>query len=178
MIAAFVLFLYLAAFPAQVARQGDPDAKPSPTAFHSPMILEVPFVAADRSTWGQGWQTPKEYLALGDYSVDGVALHGREMRGRRESGLAVRTVQKGDRAEVTIRVTAWNPPHNHDKAVSVYFEILNGTQSAGTAQLKNPIGVDDNGSPQSGSVTVSVPVDALKTNPITTLKLTVAAKDW
>ena len=166
----------------QVARQGDPEAKPIPTAFHSPMILEVPFIAADRSTWGKGWQAPPAYVELGKYTVDNVSIRGPRRGSGWESGLWVRsTLRSGNRLELEIGALATNPKNNHDKSVTLHFEFLNGTQSIGTAQL-GPIGAGDNGlSSPSRPMTIkitNISPEQLKTDPPTTLRLTVTARDY
>lgn len=176
----YALLALLLALAPQIVRQGDPDAKPIPTAFHSPMVIEVPLVAADRSTWGKGWQELPAYAKIGENTVDGVAIRGRSHKDTWDSGLSVRTVQEtADRVAITFRVKAFNPKRNHDKSVMVYFEFLNGDTSVGTSRLEEPIGARDTGiMTPPVTVTVVMPSAVLKSDPMTTVRLTVTAKDW
>jgi hypothetical protein len=178
------------AFRAQVVKQGDPDAKLSPTAFHSPMIIETVFAAVDRSLWSQAvqpsgrvetaWFEAPEYNALGKFTCDGIAFHGNFIDRKKEtwkSGLAMQArTQPGDQAEVTIRVSLFNPENNHDKSVTLFLEFLNGSDVAASTTM-GPLKVEDKGHGYDAQARMTLPISALKTEPPTKLRITMSAKD-
>ena len=70
------------AVPPQTVPQGEPQARPIPTAYRSPMIIETVFIAGDKGIWNKkGFHESAEYTALVDYTCDNVALHGYQRKG-------------------------------------------------------------------------------------------------
>ena len=147
----------------------------------SPMTLEAAFAAADRSLWGDGrtWFTTPEYHDLGEYSCDGVWLRAnyRKHLDAWDSGLQMtaRDVAHG-KVEVRVKVSITDPSHNHDKIVTVMLQIRNGEQVVQNAVI-GPISVEDNNNDVGKAVTLTLPADALKTDPMTRLRLTVTTQD-
>jgi hypothetical protein len=170
----------MATATAQVARQGDPDVKPIPTAFRSPMVLEVPFALADRSRWGNGWQAPPEYIELGKYSVDNVSIRGRKRGDSWAAGLRMQAHQRGGgTVDLEVALQVVNPKTNHDKSVTVFVDFLRDTTSLLTGTI-GPFGAEDHGLP--------TPIDSVRylrkglsgdlVASVTTLKLTIMTRDW
>ncbi len=83
-------------------------------------------------------------------------------------------LQPDNRAEVTIRVKLLNPRHNHDKSVTILMEVLNGTEVAASRKL-GPLDVEDKGHAFTSETRITVPLDALKTDPMTKLRITMTA---
>ncbi len=165
---------------AQTARQGDANANSTPTAFHSPMVLETVFVLADRAMWG-GTALVQEYNALGKYTCDGLALRGNTVNtvtGAWQSGLWMKARELANgKLEVSITVLVFNPKHNHDKKVTIFFEILDGDRVVATTTL-GPFEVEDKGHAQDGSTRFALPTDTLKNDPPMKLRITMTAKDY
>lgn len=167
---------------AQTATQGNLNTNPIPTAFHSPMVLETMFVAADRAMWGKkDWHTIPEYNALGKYTCDGLTLRGgiiNKKTGAWPSGLLMKAKElAGGNLEISIMVWVFNPEHNHDKAVTLFFEILDGDRVVGTTTL-GPLGVEDKGRPKGGSKKLVLPIEALKNDPRMKLRITMTTTDY
>ncbi len=161
-----------------------PEAPPAETSSltrHSPMALETVFAAADRSLWGDGrtWFSVKEYRDLGEYSCDGVWLraNNRKDGSAWDAGLQMtaRNTTEG-KVEVRIKASITNPPRNHDKIVAVMLQILNGEQVVENAVI-GPVVAEDNNNHVNKSVTLTLPADLLKTDPMTRLRLTVTTQD-
>jgi hypothetical protein len=165
---------------AQTAHQGDPNSGIGSTDFHSPMVLDTIFAPADRALWDKGgWFTVKEYQELGRFTCDGVSLRSDydRRKGTWDAGLemAVKPLDDG-KVRVKIRAIVYNPKHNHDKRVSLYFEIQNGDQRVETATMP-PIKAEDKNDDFDGEVSVVVSADALKTDPMTRLRITMTTVD-
>ena len=165
---------------AQTARQGDPNTRAASTEFHSPMILETVFAPAERSLWGKGgWFTVKEYFELGRFTCDGVSLRNDYSlrKGTWDTGLQMRAMKVDEgRVRVEIRAIVHNPRHNHDKLVNLFFEILNSDTLIESVRMP-PIKVEDNTDEVDNEIAVVLPIDALKTDPMTTLRITMTTVD-
>jgi len=165
---------------AQTARQGDRNANYTPTAFRSPMVLETPFVLADPAMWG-GTDLVQEYNDLGKYTCDGLALRGRildKKTGEWQSGLWMKAKERGGgKLEISIRVLVRNPKHNHDKHVTIFFEIIDRDQVVAATTL-GPVEVEDKGWSQDFSTKLLLPIDTLKSDPTMKLRITMTAKDY
>jgi hypothetical protein len=163
---------------AQTAKQGELNS--TPTTFHSPMVLETVFVLADRAMW-RGTNLVQEYNALGKYTCDGLALRGNILNketGAWQSGLwMMATELAGGKLEISIKVLVFNPKHNHDKAVTMLFEILDGDRVVATKTL-GPFEVEDKGHAQNASTKLVLPTDTLKNDPPMKLRITMTAKDY
>ncbi len=183
---AVLLALSCLAVPsAQTVRQGTTDAAAIPHVFHSPMVIETVFAATDRATWGKGgWFDAPEYIALGQYTCDGVALrrnfygwHNAWKAGW-DSGIAMRAREgKGGALDVAVRVSLVNPKHNHDKAITLFLEVLNDTRVV-TSVAVGPVPVKDDGMSRDETVKLTVPIGALQADPPTTLRITMTTKDY
>jgi len=173
--------------PEAASATPDPVAAPgsgtdaAPDAQSSPMTLETVFAAADRTLWGDGrtWFSVREYRDLGEYSCDGVWLraNNRKNGSAWDAGLQMtaRGVRDG-KVEVRIKASITNPPRNHDKIVTVMLQILNGDRVVQNAVI-GPVSARDNNNDVSKAVTLLLPADALKTDPMTRLRLTVTTQD-
>ncbi len=173
---------------AQTVRQGETEPV-IPHVFRSPMVIETIFAATDRATWGKrDWLEPEEYHALGEYTCDGVALRGNVYQGHKrhigrdrggwDAGLAMRVREEpAGILQVGIRASAWNRRHNHDKAVTLFFEVISGTAVIGSGVL-GPIGTKDNETSSDGAVMIRVPIAALKAELSTKLRITMTTKDY
>jgi hypothetical protein len=179
-----VVSLVLAFIPnarAQVVKQGKPGDSQDPAAFRSPMVIETVFAAANRTLWNQSsdWFEVPEYKELGKYSCEGIAFHGNLSKDGNDwdSGLSMRVRPRPEnRAEVTIRIRLLNPRHNHDKTVTMQLEVMNGTDVVATRKM-GPLDVEDKGHAFTSETTMTLPLDILKSDPITKLRITMTAED-
>jgi len=156
----------------------------APTEFHSPMIIDTIFIVADRSRWqvrgkSSEWFTSDEYHDLGKYRCDGLSLRQDydAEKGTWESGLSVKPqeLESGD-VETRVRLSVFNPKHNHDKLVTVTLEVRNGEKVVGMATI-GPWKVEDKGRENTNKGTIIIPASELSTNPTTALRITVSAQD-
>ena len=175
-----VLVLSLSSAIAQEVRQGTFGAAGS-TQFKSPMVLTVPFAATDSSIWGRGgWWVIDEYKKIGKFTCDGVSIR-RDYSNRKQNwvpGLELSVRTKGpDLVQVKARVSIYNPEHNHDKAVTVLLEVLDGDQVVQTATV-GPILAKDNGGEEDERASMLVPTELLRKQPSPTLRLTVDAENF
>jgi hypothetical protein len=173
--------VFAAGEPAPAASPEAAPAEAAPQAQHSPMILETVFAAADRSLWGDGrtWFAVKEYRDLGEYSCDGVSLRANNRKDGSVWDAGLQMTARGTtdgKVEVKIRASITNPPHNHDKIVTVMLQILNGDQVVENAVI-GPVGAEDNNNNVNKSVTLILPADVLKTDPMTRLRLTMTTQE-
>jgi hypothetical protein len=167
----------------QTAKQGD--ASQIPRCFHSPMVLETVFAAADRTLWtkkdrhesGRDWFTVPEYHALGRFTCDGVSLRDPTKNGEWRPGLflSARDLPDGN-VDVGIFVKVRNPGANSDKLVKLSFEVLNGDEVVASATME-PINVEDNARGDDGEVRLTVPAAALRIEPMTKLRITMTTRD-
>jgi hypothetical protein len=171
------LWIAATALNAQVAaKQGTPavSAKQgASTKFNSPMILETVFLPADRSLWkGDEWISGKAYVDLEQFSCDDVHVKKLRMRPR--------LIADGQMVLVEVRAVILNvnSRESHDKRVTIRFDLLNGDEfvSGVTTKPKKASDTDSGGYGIGASLTV--PTSALRTDPMTTLRLTVTAEDY
>jgi hypothetical protein len=161
---------------AQVARQGAPDSN----AFVSPMVLEVSFVAADRSIWGdKAWHEGPDYQGIGKFTCDGVALRGdpdRQTKAAR-TGLAMKAREISDgKLEVTLGLWLLNPARNHDKLVTILVEVLDGAEVVAHTTL-DKIEIEDKGHARAGSFPFVMPTAAIKSEGMK-MRLTMTTRDF
>lgn len=156
---------------AQAARQGDPHLNPGGyEEFHSPMILETVFLVADRRTWYErrdAWVTNDEYRRLRKFRCERVSIVSLEMNGREISG---------GLAEIGIRMAVLNPDQNHDKKVLLLLEAVNGDEVGGTLKT-GPFKVEE-GQTVTKTLSMKLPLSALKTDPGTKLRITMTNWDY
>ncbi len=149
--------------------------------FTSPMILTTAFAATDRALWGNGhWFAVDEYKKLGRFSCDGVSIR-RDYNHRKQTWdpgleLAVR-VKSRDLVQVKARVSIYNPKHNHDKAVTVLLEIMDGDQVLQAATV-GPIKAADDGDEEDETASLMMPAELLSKQPSPTLRVTVVARNY
>ncbi|MBI3450252.1 MAG: hypothetical protein HY049_15225 [Acidobacteria bacterium] len=176
---AVLAFALLAAGPVQ-AHQGAVEA----TEFRSPMVIDTIFVAADRSRWlSKGssfdWFSADEYRVLGKYRCDGLSIRANDYAnaGAWDSGLYFRPRELPDgMVEVEVWVSVLNPRKNHDKSVTVTLEVRNGDEVVTTATI-GPWKVEDKGREKVRKGSLTVPSSQLKTDPMTSLRITLTARD-
>jgi len=153
--------------PAQTARQGT--EKADPTEFHSPMVLEVEFLAAKPSLWqaadSDTWVQGAEYGNLSKYHCDGVAIRSLQLSP---------TKIPGDRVETRIRVSVMNT--GHDKQVKLLFELFNGDIRVADGVL-GPF-KDKEGATVNALGSIAALRADLSTDPITTLRITMTNWDY
>jgi hypothetical protein len=194
-----VLSMTTIPFPAigQTAKQGDPRLNPGGyEEFHSPMVLEAVFAAADRSTWRNEWFSTEQYRRLSKFRCEKISIWGLEMSARE---------LPGEKVEVKTRVRLMNPDQNHDKKVTLLFEVVNGDKveesfshvyekvsparaefekrSGALSQPRNALGQVEPIKVKEGAivtkiVTATLPLSALKTDPMTKLRITMTTWDY
>jgi hypothetical protein len=100
------------------ARQGEPPTG-QPGAierFHSPMILDLPFHAADRSTWGAGFVRGNDGVAR--FICDNVFF--------RDFAVSVER-KRGEKLRITYHLVLTNEP-GVDKLASVRIDLMGGEE--------------------------------------------------
>ena len=151
------------------------------SVFNSPMIITTAFAATNRALWGDGgWFAVDDYKKLGRFTCEGVSIR-RDYSHRGQTWdagleLAARVKSPGV-VQVKARVSVYNPKHNHDKAVTVLLEIMDGDQVLRTATV-GPIKIEDNGGEEDERASLLVPMELLAKKPSPTLRLTVIAKNY
>lgn len=165
-----ILVLLINVFPlvsfAQTAKQGD--AKSDPTEFHSPMILEAPFIAAHPNLWSgvknkNSQMTSEELGQLRRFHCDGlsitnVMLHADEV--------------PKNRVDTIVEISVRNP--GHDKFVKLLLQLFNGENKVGEVSI-GPF-KDKEGATVTQRATLAAAKADLKTDPLTTLRITMT--DW
>ena len=176
LIVATTALLAIAASHALGGDSGKEGAADSP----SPLTLDLDFAAADRSLWGDGeWFSTPEYHALGKLTFGGVALRAdySKRRATWASGLEMAARERQDgTVEVKVRVTVNNPPDNEDRQVIVRLEVLNGGEPVLSGTI-GPVEAEDNGNDVGGQTKLMIPAGALKTAPMTRLRVTLTAEE-
>jgi hypothetical protein len=156
---------------AQTAQQGDRLKNPGGfEEFQSPMILDTIFLATNRAVWtwgGDHWATSPEYNGLGHFRCNKIAIISLEMQAREVPGA---------KAAVRFRVRLKNPDQNHDKMVTVLFEVLNGEQTDNAFKL-GPLKVKEDAA-VSRMIETSLPIAVLKADPRTKLRITMTNWDY
>lgn len=150
----------------QTARQGD--QKSDPTEFHSPMVVEAPFIAANPVFWNRKTDssvTSRELVGLRRFHCDGVSIVGVLLQPKEVSGDRILTV-----ADLSIS----NP--GHDKFVKLFLELLNGDEKIGEASI-GPFKVKEGGTIRQSARLVALKAN-LKTDPMTTLRVTMTNWDY
>ncbi|MBI1950284.1 MAG: hypothetical protein HYS34_02855 [Acidobacteria bacterium] len=159
---------------------GDDSGKEGAADSPSLLTLELDFAAADRSLWGGGdWFSTAEYHALGKLTFGGVALRAdyNRRRGTWASGLEMAARERSDgTVEVKVRATVNNPHDNEDRLVRVRLEVRNGGEPVQSGTI-GPIDAEDDGNDVGGQTKLVIPAGALKTAPMTRLRLTLTAEE-
>jgi hypothetical protein len=172
---------------AQTARQGEATGT-TPQGyrdFHTPMVLETVFLPADRSLWNKpdgftngirgpgavskrdGWFTSGEYVLLRLSRCEKVAIGALEMKAREFPK---------DKADIAVKVSLFNPDQGHDKKVILHFEVMNGDEIVGSFDL--PVSKVKEGAMVTKTINTTLPLEALKTDPMTKLRITMQNWDY
>ena len=136
-----------------------------PREVRSPMVLSTVFLPADRSLWKTEWITGQAYVDLGAFHCENVSISALRMRPKRAAS---------DRVLVEIETSLSNR-RGHDKEVAVRYDILNGEEEVAHVGF-GPLQVDETDT-KTRSVSVEVPESALKTDPMTALRITVTVRN-
>lgn len=164
---------------AQTAVQGgDPSVEAVRTEFHSPMVLNTVLAAADKTLWQPGhWFSVQEYHDLGKFTCDGVSLR-RGYKAKRETwepGLQTAVDQvDAEHVRVRFKVSVHNPEDNHDKVVSVLFEVVSGNTVLKSAAIPK-IKVEEDSSDAQKDVSMILATHDLESDPRPTLRITMKA---
>lgn len=153
---------------AQTAHQGSPTPEADSDKvvhFKSPMVIETIFLPADRSLWAKRWFSTYEYARLLRFKCDLVYIAGLSMSAKE---------QPEGQASISVKFSLVNPNGGDDKKVTLLFEVLNGDEIAGKFDL--PATKVKEGSAVTKILTTSLPLTALKTDPMTKLRITMT--DW
>jgi len=151
----------------QTARQGD--QKSDPTEFHSPMVVEAPFIAADPGVWNlkkDSSVTSPEYGRLRRFHCDGVSIVGLQLVSSKDI--------PGDKIETEAHFSILNP--GHDKFVKLLLELFNGDEKVAESSL-GPFKVKE-GALVQHSTKITPSKKDLKTDPMTTLRITMTNWDY
>lgn len=182
LVACLLALLPVCASPssAQTATQGDPAKVTDPNAFHSPVIVETVFPAADRSLWNNGKEfSIPEWWELGKLSCDGVYFRSdsdRKTKWDPAIKLKVRD-SPGGNVEIKMMVAVQNPKHNHDKMVTLLLEVVDGDDVLASQSVR--IKAPDNGEgQQEENVRFTLPLSSLKLVPMTKLRITMRTQDY
>jgi hypothetical protein len=163
-IAVFVLAVFLLSplvSLGQVAHQGKAD----PNEFRSPMVLDTVFLLTDPQTWKGAWVTGRPWAELRLFYCDNVSIGA--------LGARVKS-QTSESLNIEIRMMLSNRK-GHDKEVKVRLELLDAETVVATAQI-GPLQVDEQKS-KTRTVELIVPKSAVKTDPVTPMRITVTARD-
>ena len=179
----------------QTVKQGDPNALEA-HEFHSPMVIETIFAGNEPSLWmdlkslapgktpkplsGGKWFSTAEWYALGKFTCDGVSLREDRESSKNgtwaEPGLKMRVRRHGiEVVDVTIEVGLYNPKHNHDKAVTINFEVLKNDVSLAMASLTKEV-EDKASSGNNGRVSFILSTDEFRS--ANKLRLTMTTRDY
>ena len=164
LLASTLIFILPFAGLAQTARQGD--EKADPTEFHSPMVLEAPFAAADPTTWNLGKGSVVTSPALGRlrrFHCDGVSLAIGDLHPREITG---------NQIETQMDFGVINP--GHDKFVKLLFQLFNGDTKIADSAV-GPFKVKEGAFVQKKATITALKQD-LTTEPLTTIRITMS--DW
>jgi len=134
------------------------------------MILETAFVVADRKAWhprADAWISSSEIQRLRKFRCERISISTLEMKARQLSG---------DRAEIGIRVSLLNPDANHDKRVDLLFDVVNVDEVVKTFKF-DALKVEE-GDTVSRTMKLVLPMSALKTEPMTKVRITMAVRDY
>jgi len=131
------------------------------------MVLDSVFLPADRTLWAppSHWITGPAYEALREYHCENVSLSELKMRLKRVSG---GTVLVEVRASLSAR-------RGHDKEVTVRLDVRNGEERVAEAVV-GPLQVDETDT-ETCSVNIEIPESALKTDPMTALRITMTVRN-
>ena len=162
--AAIFLLTASTGMPQATARQGTEDTtlERKQQRFRSPMIVEVPFAAADESTWGKG-QIRGEFI--GHFICDGVSF--------RDFAVSVDR-SHGNTVKLTYYSVLANEP-GVDKLVTLRFTLLRGDRVLDETLV--PWFEVEERNISVRSALASLPATTLKGADVPILRITMSAKD-
>ena len=155
-------FAFGGALEAQVAVSAQTVEKKE---YSSPVVLDVNFNLAHKSLWGQGRVSPKQ--SLDAFVCEGIYVDDFAMEGKGKG--------KGDTEtlEATIYYTLNAERDTPKRTVGVTIQLFDGETAISEKVKGQTIKLKDNNK-EKQKVKVSVPFSKLKTDPLTTLKLTLS----
>ncbi len=129
------------------------------------MTLHTVFLPADRDLWKSEWVTGQPYADLREFHCENVSIRALKMRPKRVAG---------EKVLVEIRTSLSNR-QGHDKEVTVRFDIGNGEENVASVTL-GPLQVDETDT-ETRSVSVEIPESALRTDPMTSLRIVMTVRN-
>lgn len=155
-----------AALGAALFAQDVPTRLPrDPKEVRSPMVLETVFLPADPAQRPKEWITGPAWEGLAEYHCENASLSALKMRVRSAAGGRLLVEIK---ASISVR-------RGHDKEVTVRFDVHNGDEEVARVTL-GPVQVDETDT-DTRAVSVEVPESALKTDPMTGLRITMTVRN-
>lgn len=156
----FVVLAFCGAIQAQVAVSAQTVEKKE---YSSPVVLDVNFNLAHKSLWGQGRVSPKQ--SLDAFVCEGIYVDDFGMEGKGKG--------KGDSEtlEATIYYTLNAERDTPKRTVGVTIQLFDGETAISEKVKGQTIKLKDNNK-EKQKVKIAVPLSKLKTDPMTTLKLT------
>jgi len=153
-------FAFGSAIQAQVAVSAQTVEKKQ---YSSPVVLDVNFNLAHKSLWGQGRVSPKQ--SLDAFVCEGIYVDDFGMEGKGKG--------KGDseQLDATIFFTLNAENGTPKRKVSVSMQLFDGETAISGVVKGETIKLKDNDKSKQ-KLKISVPLSKLKTDPMTTLKLT------
>ncbi len=103
------------------------------------------------------------------------------VKGTWKSGV-VMSVRPSAEAKVRVKIhtKVTNPGNVHDKIATFVFEILNGEELVGKAQVSFKAKQNWHATPEDSEAetTLTLPADALRKNPATRMRITMTTQDY
>jgi hypothetical protein len=134
------------------------------------MVLELDFLATNRKMWvwkRDSWAYSEEYSNLKRFRCEKISISNLEMQAREAPGAKV---------EIRHKVTLINPDRNHDKKVTLLFEVVNADQVDASFKLDS-VKVEE-GTSVTKILEAKLPMAVLKTEPRTKLRITMTNWDY
>ncbi|MFA6957254.1 MAG: hypothetical protein WC538_15395 [Thermoanaerobaculia bacterium] len=156
----FAILAFSGAAQAQVAVSAQTVEKKQ---YSSPVVLDVNFNLAHKSLWGQGRVSPKQ--SLDAFVCEGIYVDDFGMEGKGKG--------KGDNEalDATIFFTLNAENGTPKRKVHVSMQLFDGETAISGVVKGDTIKLKDNDKSKQ-KLKISVPFSKLKTDPMTTLKLT------
>jgi hypothetical protein len=153
-------FAFGSALQAQVAVSAQSVEKKQYT---SPMSLDVNFNLAHKSLWGQGRVAPKQ--SLDAFICEGIYVSDFGMEGKGKGK------GDGEQLEATIYFTLNAENGAPKRKVSATIQLFDGETAISGVVKGDTVKLKDNDR-EKQKIKITVPYSKLKTEPLTTLKLT------
>lgn len=160
LVALVALLVFAGALQAQVAVSAQTVEKKE---YSSPVVLDVNFNLAHKSLWGQGRVSPKQ--SLDAFVCEGIYVDDFGMEGKGKGK------GDGETLEATIYYTLNAENGTPKRKVDVAIQLFDGETPISDKVKGQSIKLKDNDK-EKQKLKISVPFSKLKTDPLTTLKLT------